>query len=173
MIIAIGGPSCSGKSTLANRLSEIVGFEVISMDNYRTSIIGTHVSPITGTEYIDWSSPYSFDVSTALLVSESYDNVIIEGLLALYFNEILQKADLKIYMDAPADLRLCRRMERSFNLGRASKSDTRRYHLESALIREIQFTEPTRGKADIVINTKNGVSECVIASFLSNHFVAL
>jgi nicotinamide/nicotinate riboside kinase len=103
MIIAIGGPSRSGKSTLANLL--VTHFR----KNGKKAIIfhqDDFVFPETLIPKIkdktDWESPKSIDHDLLLEVvsdfKERFDIVIIEGFFAFYDNRLNEILDKRIFI---------------------------------------------------------------------------
>jgi uridine kinase len=162
-VIGIAGGTCSGKSTLSEKLEAYYGenCRVFHMDKYfRKPFIKT-IAPITGIEYVEHNHP------DALLLDELYRDfneeldsgahkvVIIEGLFALYLPEILEKLDLKIYVDLDSDERLVRRIKRFTSMGQTFDEVTSRY-IDTVRFRHNELIEPTRWRADLVINGNSG-----------------
>lgn len=159
IIIGIAGGTCSGKSTLSEKLGVIYGDDcrVIHMDSYfRKPFIHT-IAPITGIEYVEHNHP------DALMLDELYADfeaeiesgahriVIIEGLFALYLERIRERLDLKIFVDLDSDERLVRRIRRFTNMGQSYDEITSRY-IDTVRFRHNELIEPTRWHADVVIN---------------------
>lgn len=158
-VIGIAGGTCSGKSTLTERLSEYYGdkCKVLHMDSYfrRPSI--TTIAPITGIEYVEHNHPDALylddlyrDFNSAVESDES-ELLIIEGLFALYLPEIREKLDLKIYVDLDSDERLVRRIRRFTSHGQTFDEVTSRY-IDTVRFRHNELIEPTRWHADMVVN---------------------
>ena len=77
--------------------------------------------------------------------------VIVEGLLALWDEEIYQRLDLKLYVDCPDEERLARRVKRHLSLGQDLEEITDRY-LNAVRPRFAQFVEPCKWRADLILN---------------------
>ena len=79
------------------------------------------------------------------------DVIIIEGLFALYREEIRKLEDIKIFVDTPADIRFIRRLKRDVKeRARTIESITEQY-LNTVKPMHDQFLEPTKQYADIII----------------------
>ena len=77
--------------------------------------------------------------------------VIIEGLFALYLPELLEHYDLKIFVDLKSDARLVRRIRRHLERGDTFDEITDRY-IDTVRFRHDELVEPTRWRADLVLN---------------------
>jgi uridine kinase len=78
--------------------------------------------------------------------------MVCEGTLALHYPEIRQQADLKIYLDVPADICLVRRLVRDQReRGRTVEQITSQY-LSTVQPMFEQFVEPSRIFADLVVH---------------------
>ncbi len=79
------------------------------------------------------------------------DVIIIEGLFVLEDESIRSLLDLKLFVDTDADVRFIRRLERDINeRGRSIESVIKQYQ-ESVRPMHIQFLEPTKRYADVII----------------------
>lgn len=162
-VIGIAGGTCSGKSTLCDKLSQYYGDDcrAFHMDAYFRKPFITTTAPITGVEYVEHNHP------DALLLDEMYRDfnaeldsgahrvVIIEGLFALYLPEIRDRLDLKIFVDLESDERLVRRIKRFTERGQTFDEITSRY-IDTVRFRHNELIEPTRWHADIVVNGNSG-----------------
>jgi uridine kinase len=82
---------------------------------------------------------------------EPADVIIVEGLFALENPDLRELYDLKIFVDTDADIRFIRRLERDVQeRGRSYESVIKRY-LNDARPMHIQFVEPSKVFADIII----------------------
>ncbi len=162
-IIGIAGGTCSGKSTLADKLAGHYGdrCRVMHMDSYFRKPSITTVAPITGKTYVEHNHPDAlyldrlyadFEKNAA---SEEFDILIIEGLFALYLEPIRSKLDLKLYVDLDSDERLVRRIRRFTSFGQTFDEVTDRY-IDTVRFRHNELIEPTRWHADMVVNGNAG-----------------
>nr|WP_263313105.1 uridine kinase [Mammaliicoccus sp. Marseille-Q6498] len=82
---------------------------------------------------------------------EPKDVIILEGIFALENEGLRDLMDVKIYVDTDADLRILRRMSRDIkDRGRTMESVIDQY-LSVVRPMHIQFIEPTKKYADIII----------------------
>ena len=158
-IIGIAGGSASGKSTLsdilAQRLSQFK-VNIIHSDNYYKSVLPKIISPRSGIEYDDYNHPDALDKEKLIeelnnLIESDADVIIVDSLFTLYYEEIRNKLDLKIFIYSPSDERLARRLKRNMQWG-LSFDVVADYYLDCVKYRHDEFVEPTRIFADIVLN---------------------
>jgi uridine kinase len=178
-ILGVAGGTCSGKTTVAERLVEIVGEDhlaLIKLDSYYRT---WDDQPLERRVQVNYDHPDAFDWPLLTLhVRElcagnavpvpvyDYANytrtgearvvgpariVVIEGILVLNEPELRDLFDLKVYVDADADLRLIRRLERDVvERGRTAESVIAQY-LETVRPSHLQFIEPSKRHADVIV----------------------
>ena len=160
-VIGIAGASASGKSTISenlkNKLSDF-SVKIIHMDDYykaksqRPKIKGIS----DGKKYADDNHPDALNLSKCFediikAINEHSDIVILDGIFALYDENILNLLDLKIYVDCDSDERMKRRILRHLSIGENFEEITERY-IQAVNPRQKEYVEPTKWKADIIIN---------------------
>lgn len=97
--------------------------------------------------------------------------VIVEGILLLHLKQMRELLDLRIYVDVPADERLCRRVQRDV----AARGRTIEYVLQQyqATVKPSfeAFCEPTKRYADIIMprGIDNPVGLQVIIGAIERH----
>lgn len=162
ILIGVTGGSGSGKTTFSHKLAKsLVGLNVktISTDDYFKKVKSQVKAPYNGRQYDDYDHPSSVDIEKLTsdiqdsVSSNMFDVVIVEGLMALYFKEIREKLDLKIFVDCPSDERLVRRLKRDLN--EESFEDITAEYLDLVRHRHNEFIEPTKWYADVIINGSN------------------
>jgi uridine kinase len=177
-IIGIAGGSASGKTTLARSLAKALGERValLPMDHYYRDL--SHVA-FPERLQANYDHPEAFDLPLylehvhALLSGQAvemplYDFraytrspktervlpapvVILEGILVLYPEPLRALMDLKVFVDADADERFIRRLERDVQeRGRSLESVVRQY-LEKVKPMHLAFVEPTKRHADVIL----------------------
>jgi uridine kinase len=101
---------------------------------------------------------YSFIEYTRLSsyeVVSSNPVIIIEGLFSLYDKEIRKLSNIKIFVEAPDDIRLIRRIQRDIKeRGRDIDSIIDQY-LNYVRPMYVKYIEPTKKYADVVIQNEN------------------
>lgn len=192
LIIGIAGGTCSGKSTFTEKLKECFQDEIsiVYQDNYYRS---RNDLTLEERSKINYDHPDAFD--TDLLIKDImklkegvgidcpiYDYtvhnrtdktfrvepkriIVLEGIL-IFQNKILRDlVDMKLFIDADSDERLCRRIRRdTVERGRTVDSVITQY-LETVKPMYNKYIEPTKHYADIII--KNGLNE-VAYDIISN-----
>ena len=179
LMIGIAGGTGSGKSTFTARLQETFGDDiaVIYHDNYYRRNDGISMAD---RESINYDHPDSLE--TELLVEHLiklrsgvavqmpiYDFtvhnrsdktqrveprriIIVEGILVLADKRLRDLFDIKIYVETDADERILRRFVRDMKeRGRDIEGIVRQY-LSTVKPMHNMFVEPSRAKADFVIN---------------------
>ena len=176
-IIGITGGSGSGKTTIVEKISEIVqDFVFIPQDNYYRS--AEYVSNRNITSF-NFDHPDAFDndlicehlqrLQKGLPIQmPQYDFVhhcrtektvtvhphkvvIFEGIMILADKNVRELLDLKIYVDTPDDIRFIRRLRRDMDeRGRTLESVVTQY-LEVVRPGHYEFIEPAKRYADLII----------------------
>lgn len=161
-VIGIAGGSSSGKTTFCNSLEKSLSelkIKVLHMDDYfmPEKERPCSESPITGEMYIDDNHPLTMnlpklseDLSKAI-DSNSFDVILVEGLLTLWDKFIYSKLDLKLYVDCQPDERIVRRLKRNMEWG-LSFDEIADVYLNLVRYRHDEFVEPTKWKADFILN---------------------
>lgn len=172
-IIGIAGGSASGKSTLAERLvSEFSSYntKLFAMDSYYKpeSELPLAITE-NGKQYRDYNCPDSFELgqlkSDIQEAKNNYDIIIIEGLLTLWDSDICNLCDLRVFVDCPADIRIVRRIKRNLTWG-LSLEDITNVYLDLVRYRHEEFVEPSREKADVVIDTSLGIGRSILGNIV-------
>jgi uridine kinase len=85
----------------------------------------------------------------------------VEGLFALCWEELRALCDLKVFVDAPADLRLLRRIQRDLEERGRTVGSVLAQYLNTIRPMHERYVEPTRQHADLVVGNEGSVEECV------------
>jgi len=178
ILIGIAGGSGSGKTTVALKIKERVGEDILilDMDSYYKD--HSHI-PFEERVKINYDHPDAFDFPLLinhlkrLIQGKSIEKpvysfvkyvrlketqkiepkkiIIIEGILSLFDEELRSLMDIKIYVDTDPDVRFIRRLLRDIKeRGRSLDSVVTQY-LEIVRPMHIQFVEPTKRFADVII----------------------
>ncbi len=198
LVIGIAGGTGSGKTTLVKRLAEHFGGKVtlLSHDNYYkcrddlsfeercklnydepdamdTSLMIYHLEQLRRGYGID-CPVYDFTVhnrSEQTVRVEPRQVIIVEGIL-IFENETLRNLmDMRIFVDADADTRLCRRIKRDVSKrGRSLESVLEQYETTVKPMHE-KYVEPSKKYADVVvpIGGKNPVALEMIIGHIQRH----
>ena len=178
MIIGIAGGTGSGKTTITRQIVERFGSDVtvIYHDNYYKS---HHDLTYEERTKLNYDHPNAFD--TDMLVKDLanlkegreiecpvYDYtihdrseetitvrpsriIVVEGILIFYPEELRKQMDIKIFVDADADVRILRRINRDVKKrGRTLDSVINQY-LDTVKPMHEAFVEPSKRHADVII----------------------
>ena len=164
-IIGIAGGSASGKSTFCERLEQnLSNYKVLSIhtDHYFKSkdIRPLAKAPITGKIYLDDNHPETLNLSQLrqdlkeAICDKKADIIIIEGLLVLADEVICDMLNLKLFIECRADERIVRRLKRNMARG-LSFDEIANVYLDMVRYRHDEFVEPSKWKADFILNGSN------------------
>lgn len=189
LIIGVTGGSGSGKTTVVRKIVQSLppdSVVVIPQDMYYKD--GAHL-PFEERAKINYDHPFAFDSDLLIgdlealregraidqpvysfithsrlpdrLRVDTHPCVIVEGILILEDERLRNLLDIKVYVDTDADVRFIRRLKRDIvERGRSVESVMDQY-LNTVRPMHLQFTEPTRRYADIVV-PEGGANEVAI-----------
>ena len=178
IVIGVAGGTGSGKATLVKALMNRFGdnISVLSHDNYYkrhdemsyeerthlnydcpdafdTDMMIEHLRMLKSGHAIDCPT-YDYTVhnrSSEVLHVEARKVIVVEGILIFASRELCDEMDIRIFVDADADVRLCRRIRRDVKKrGRTIDSVIEQYMTTVKPMHE-QFVEPSRKYADIIV----------------------
>jgi uridine kinase len=178
-LILISGGTCSGKTTITKEIEKILSHSKvihISQDNYYRDLGDLpqeeavnvnfdhpdaidHVKLLADIRRIlkgdtvfipDYNFVTHKQIPNAIKI-EDVDVIVLEGIFCLYYMQIVNLADLKIFVDADSDIRLARRIRRDIK--------DRGYVLDTVLDKYLNqvkpmhdlFIEPSKKNADLII----------------------
>jgi uridine kinase len=189
-LVCIAGGSASGKSTISRALVErLAGHScgVLNVDDYfRDWDVDPDMRTANRPDAVLWPSLLA-DVERLLAgeaielpaagtrsaargaaswTLETRDILIVEGLLALWQDELRARADLAIYVDAPDDERLLRRITRDIVERGATVESATVWYRHDVRPHFSRFTEPTKWRADLIVPNAGtrGPSEASLAA---------
>jgi uridine kinase len=179
IIIGIAGPSASGKSLLANTIVNDLGSDqvvVISEDSYYKD--NSHL-PLADREKINYDHPDSFDHSllcehlSKLQQGDSVEIpiyshskhirmpetrnvgghtiIVLEGILLFSDKPLREIMDIRIFMSAPLDVCLSRRLKRDVVERHRSFESVLHQYETTVRPMYLQFIEPSSRYADLIV----------------------
>jgi uridine kinase len=183
-LIAVGGPSGSGKTELARHIAATLHAPILALDSYYRD--AAHL-PFAERLRINFDEPASLDheLLTGQLAALTegheisvpvYDFthyirsadvhpvrpgrfVIVEGIFALYWEDVRRLASTKVYVDVADEICLARRMERDIReRGRSPESVLEQYAATVRPMAEL-YVHPTRRFADVVADGRHSVEQ--------------
>lgn len=179
LIIGIAGGTGSGKTTVARKIAEALpesSVAFLDMDGYYRNF--AHL-PMDERRQINWDHPEAFDLD--LFVSHleqlargepvekpvydfathlrtgrteripAADVIVVDGILLFVDERVRAQFDVKVYVDADADIRLVRRIERDMAERARPLEEILLQYLTTVRPMHQQFVEPGKRYADIII----------------------
>ncbi len=161
VIIGVAGGSSSGKTTLCKLIQERLSDKkttILCTDDFHVNNIAKMVSPVSHEEFIDWNHPESTDLPRLInkinesILDKDTDFILVEGLHVLYFAQLRDLLDLKLFIDLEPEVRMYRRIKRNMPRYNITMEEVANYHLNSARFRENEYILPTKIYADMILN---------------------
>jgi len=179
LVIGIGGGSGSGKTTIAESIVEAIGHDDVTLiqhdayyrdqthlqveerakvnydhpDSMESDLLVAHLRDLVAGKAIE-RPVYDFTIHSRAPETvrvEPKQAIIVEGILVLYESSLREVMDLKVYVDTDADLRIARRWERDIKDRGRTFDSVRDQYLTTVRPMHLQFVEPSKRYADIVI----------------------
>ena len=186
IVIGVAGGSGSGKSTFTNRIKEYFGDDVVVLyhDNYyrrqdgvpfeqrvtvnydhpdslETELLVEHLKQLKEGKSIE-CPVYDYtkhNRSSEVIRIEPKPVILVEGILLLADPRVRDLLDIKVYVEADADERILRRISRDVEERGRDLNGIIKQYLTTVKPMHYLYVEPTRSKADIVINSgKNDIA---------------
>jgi uridine kinase len=185
-VIGVAGGTCSGKTTVTERLAELIGPQHLAVLKQDAYYVERHHQPFEERARANYDHPDAFDWGlmnrqlsellggrtievpvydyanhnrSASVVTVAPTRVIVfEGILALYDEQLRENFDLKVFVDTDADVRLIRRLQRDVqDRGRTPDSIMAQY-MATVRPSHQQFIEPSKRHADVIF-PEGGLNE--------------
>lgn len=193
-LIGVAGGTCSGKTTVSEKLAELAGGEHLALIKLDSYYVSRSSLPIEERAKVNYDHPDAFDWQllndhlAALAAGASvpvpvydYTNhdrsgdvrivrpasiVVVEGILVLWEPQLRERFDLKVYIDTDPDIRLIRRLQRDVvQRGRTHDSIIEQY-LTTVRPAHDQFIEPSKRFADVIF-PEGGMNEPALEMLLA------
>lgn len=193
ILVCIAGGSASGKSTVARALVERLGdcsSAILNVDEYfRDWSVDDELRTANRPDAVLWPALLA-DVATirgggraevpapgtraaargvARRGVRADDLLVVEGLMALWHDDLRESADLAIYVDVPDDERLLRRISRDIVQRGATVETAVAWYRYDVRPHFGRFTEPTKWRADLIVPNvgEHGPAQASIAALVA------
>ena len=179
LIIGIAGGSGSGKTTVARRVADALehaSVAFIDMDAYYRNFTDLSAEE---RKHVNWDHPDAFDLDlfasqmAALAAGQTIekpvydfiahlrsevteriepaDVIVIDGILLFVDPRLRELCDVKVYVDADADIRLIRRIERDLVARGRPLEEILNQYLTTVRPMHLEFVEPSKRWADVIV----------------------
>ena len=179
LMIGVAGGTGSGKTTVARRVAAALAdssVAFVEMDSYYRNHSGLTMQEL---HRVNWDHPDAFDVdlfvahldamsrgepvekpvydytrharSAETVRIPKCDVVVVDGILLFTDERLRQRLDVKVFVDADADIRLVRRVKRDMaSRGRPLEEILEQY-VNTVRPMHLQFVEPSKRWADVIV----------------------
>jgi uridine kinase len=189
LIVGIAGGSGSGKSTVARRIAGSLAapdVAFIDMDAYYRNF--AHL-PMEERRRVNWDHPEALDIDLLVdhlallragmpIEKPVYDFVthtrtprveriepgrvvVVDGILLFADERVRAHCDVKVFVDADADIRLIRRIRRDMSERGRPLDEILSQYLSTVQPMHLQFVEPSKRYADVIV-PRGGHNEVAI-----------
>lgn len=180
-VVVMAGGSASGKTTVATGLADQSDVLLISHDRYyldapdpashnfdhpaalETSLLVAQVERLVAGRAVELPI-YGFEGHRRAPHTDRVEPrpvVLVEGILTLEHAPLAALADLRVFVDAPADVRLSRRVLRDVAVrGRHLDGVVQRY-LDHVRPMHDRYIEPSRARADLILDGERPPAELI------------
>jgi uridine kinase len=180
-VVGVGGPTGSGKSLVADILArdhpgdalvlpadwycrdqsavpwpERAEVNMDHPDSFDDLLLASHLAELRGGRPVE-APQYDYSTFSRLPVTHRVHPrrlLIVEGILVLASDPVLRQLDLRIYVDAPLDLCLHRRLLRDESSRGLGVAHTLRHYPRTIRPMYERFIAPSRKYADVIVHNQ-------------------
>ena len=179
LVIGVAGGSGSGKSTVSRNVAAALGEASVAFLDMDAYYLDHSHLPFEDRKRVNWDHPNAFDWD--LLVgqlahlasgepidkpvydfqqharSETHlrippaDVVVIDGILLFVDARVRDLCDVKVFVDADADIRLIRRIRRDMAKRGRPLAEILDQYLSTVQPMHLEFVEPSKRYADVIV----------------------
>ena len=191
VVIAVAGGSCSGKTTLVEKVRTTIGDEhctVVYQDDYYRpnlgdpvlvnfdhpdaldfNLMGEHIGALKQGHSIE-TPIYDFSTHTRIAETKTLTPkalVIIEGILVLHAPAIRAWTDYGVFVECEEGVRYARRSQRDIVERGRTPDDIKRQFFTQVVPMHSDFVEPSSEHADMIIkDAEHGLRDADVDSFV-------
>ena len=179
LVIGIAGGSGSGKSTVARNVAAALGESSVAFIDMDAYYLDHGHLPLEERRKVNWDHPNAFDwdllvaqlgqlAGGAAIDKPVYDFVVharsaetvpippahvvvIDGILLFTDPRVRELCDVKVFVDADADIRLIRRIKRDMTKRGRPLAEILEQYLSTVKPMHLEFVEPSKRYADVIV----------------------
>jgi uridine kinase len=179
LVIGVAGGSGSGKSTVARNVAAALGDASVAFLDMDAYYLEHGHLPLEERKKVNWDHPNAFDwdhlvgqlaqlangqaidkpvydfVSHARAAETvrvpPTDVVVIDGILLFVDARVRELCDVKVFVDADADVRLIRRIRRDMVKRGRPLTEILDQYLSTVQPMHLEFVEPSKRYADVIV----------------------
>jgi uridine kinase len=194
LVIGVAGGSGSGKSTVARNVAAALGDASVAFIDMDAYYLDHGHLPLEERKKVNWDHPNAFDWDylvaqiTQLSMGQAIDKptydfvqharsadvvrtppadvVVVDGILLFVDARLRDLCDVKVFVDADADVRLIRRIRRDMAKRGRPLPEILDQYLSTVQPMHLEFVEPSKRYADVIVprGGKNSVAiEMIVA----------
>jgi uridine kinase len=179
LIIGVAGGSGSGKSTVARNVAGALGEASVAFLDMDAYYLDHSHLPFEQRKAVNWDHPNAFDwdllvrqladLSEARAIEKPVydfhahvrsdtvvqvppaDVIVIDGILLFVDARVRDLCDVKVFVDADADIRLIRRIRRDMTKRGRPLTEILEQYLSTVQPMHLEFVEPSKRYADVIV----------------------
>ena len=113
------------------------------------------------------------DKNNVKIIEENIQIILLEGIFALYDQNIRNLMEIKIFVDTPSDVRILRRIKRDINKRKRTIESIIEQYNKTVRPMFIKYVKPTKEYADLIVpyGGKNKVSIDTIVTKIKKYYI--
>ena len=179
LIIGVAGGSGSGKSTVARNVASALGEASVAFLDMDAYYLDHAHLPFEQRKLVNWDHPNAFDWdllvrhltdlsegraidkpvydfhahvrSQTVVQIPPADVIVIDGILLFVDSRVRDLCDVKVFVDADADIRLIRRIRRDMVKRGRPLAEILDQYLSTVQPMHLEFVEPSKRYADVIV----------------------
>ena len=181
MIVGVAGGTASGKTTISEAILDRVGRERVAFiqhdayyrdlgplsfeercqvnydhpDSLESDLLVAHLDALCRGEPVEVPR-YDFTLHARRAETRRVDPrpvILVEGILIFVEPQLCERFDIKVYVDADADLRFIRRLRRDVSERQRTVESVIEQYLSTVRLMHLEFVEPSKRYADVIVPT--------------------
>jgi len=179
LIIGVAGGTGSGKSTVARNVASALGEASVAFLDMDAYYLDHAHLPFEQRKLVNWDHPNAFDWdllvrhltdlsegrpidkpvydfhahvrSQTVVQIPPADVIVIDGILLFVDSRVRDLCDVKVFVDADADIRLIRRIRRDMVKRGRPLAEILDQYLSTVQPMHLEFVEPSKRYADVIV----------------------